>query len=98
MRSGKAAVDGTPGGGASESQWSLTFEVRKRYPAGSYFRILEMSQWSLTFEVRKRRVNTHNLFLPVCQSQWSLTFEVRKSDPGSFLSCRVRLVAMEPDL
>ena len=41
--------------GQPPSQWSLTFEVRKR---GRHAQISElewcMSQWSLTFEVRKR--------------------------------------------
>ena len=36
------------------SQWSLTFEVRKRC-GGSIQRCgVRSSQWSLTFEVRKR--------------------------------------------
>ena len=35
------------------SQWSLTFEVRKRAPGGSPKRPNTTSQWSLTFEVRK---------------------------------------------
>ena len=36
------------------SQWSLTFEVRKRRLEVSRRVIAEQSQWSLTFEVRKR--------------------------------------------
>ena len=36
------------------SQWSLTFEVRKRRASKMGFRIVSQSQWSLTFEVRKR--------------------------------------------
>ena len=37
----------------SVSQWSLTFEVRKRRLAQRSRVRLETSQWSLTFEVRK---------------------------------------------
>ena len=36
------------------SQWSLTFEVRKRRPIHGSGTIEVVSQWSLTFEVRKR--------------------------------------------
>ena len=38
-----------------KSQWSLTFEVRKRLAVAAHLlgRVFE-SQWSLTFEVRKR--------------------------------------------
>ena len=37
------------------SQWSLTFEVRKRHTAGAKTAGgKSVSQWSLTFEVRKR--------------------------------------------
>ena len=36
------------------SQWSLTFEVRKRWGEASGVTTGESSQWSLTFEVRKR--------------------------------------------
>ena len=59
------------------SQWSLTFEVRKRHftPLKPPWR--RWSQWSLTFEVRKRAfafVYRDQYFV----SQWSLTFEVRK--------------------
>ena len=60
-----------------ESQWSLTFEVRK----SGWFRrwrwSSSRSQWSLTFEVRKsgwfRRWRWSS-----SRSQRSLTFEVRK--------------------
>ena len=60
------------------SQWSLTFEVRKRlefhYEGFDAIR----SQWSLTFEVRKRSVLPSTYQLGGSLSQWSLTFEVRK--------------------
>ena len=36
------------------SQWSLTFEVRKRKAALNELLDALASQWSLTFEVRKR--------------------------------------------
>ena len=36
------------------SQWSLTFEVRKRGAELPQLLFIEESQWSLTFEVRKR--------------------------------------------
>ena len=36
------------------SQWSLTFEVRKRPPMTPQRTSKFTSQWSLTFEVRKR--------------------------------------------
>ena len=36
------------------SQWSLTFEVRKRWDTSPPFAGYTLSQWSLTFEVRKR--------------------------------------------
>ena len=39
---------------ARKSQWSLTFEVRKRLTVFFAFRQRKGSQWSLTFEVRKR--------------------------------------------
>jgi len=40
---------------AKRSQWSLTFEVRKRaWGEASGVTTGESSQWSLTFEVRKR--------------------------------------------
>ena len=79
------------------SQWSLTFEVRKRpilYLAGP---ISGTSQWSLTFEVRKRSPDRDPTW---CDdwSQWSLTFEVRKREEGYFAKARVNEVAMEPDL
>ena len=35
------------------SQWSLTFEVRKRMSCTSTRTVCCWSQWSLTFEVRK---------------------------------------------
>ena len=35
------------------SQWSLTFEVRKRIPDQLWEALTDWSQWSLTFEVRK---------------------------------------------
>ena len=39
----------------SWSQWSLTFEVRKRDRfVGDRGSVIVESQWSLTFEVRKR--------------------------------------------
>ena len=43
--------------GPDLSQWSLTFEVRKRGDTTVTLttRKPSMSQWSLTFEVRKRR-------------------------------------------
>ena len=39
------------------SQWSLTFEVRKRWAVSARAGMNDpTSQWSLTFEVRKRGV------------------------------------------
>ena len=61
----------------SWSQWSLTFEVRKRRPLSFHLRAVFASQWSLTFEVRKRRTWLA-MVAPEPSSQWSLTFEVRK--------------------
>ena len=59
------------------SQWSLTFEVRKR--RGARVRLPGIpSQWSLTFEVRKSPDHPLRGVPPVTTSQWSLTFEVRK--------------------
>ena len=61
------------------SQWSLTFEVRKRLHLmrpEMWYSIV--SQWSLTFEVRKSIIGELDL-VKVDGSQWSLTFEVRKS-------------------
>ena len=37
------------------SQWSLTFEVRKRTQTAPIRRPRDPPQWSLTFEVRKSR-------------------------------------------
>ena len=62
------------------SQWSLTFEVRKRC-GGSIQRCgARSSQWSLTFEVRKSHTDSASAGYSAW-SQWSLTFEVRKSSP-----------------
>ena len=38
----------------AQSQWSLTFEVRKRYAVRMPQGCFGPSQWSLTFEVGKR--------------------------------------------
>ena len=44
------------------SQWSLTFEVRKRKAALNELLDALASQWSLTFEVRKRAsVSQHGI-------------------------------------
>ena len=59
------------------SQWSLTFEVRKRYMYCHASKVLVSSQWSLTFEVRKRNM-APIIDFAASPSQWSLTFEVRK--------------------
>ena len=63
------------------SQWSLTFEVRKR-AVSTVLRtaFVSQSQWSLTFEVRKRCVAACTPDM-ADESQWSLTFEVRKRHP-----------------
>ena len=75
------------------SQWSLTFEVRKRHAEQMHIRhIIWQSQWSLTFEVRKRG-GTPILEDGMTLSQWSLTFEVRKRRSAS-----TSATAMEPDL
>ena len=55
MRSGKGKEMGTTLPGQLESQWSLTFEVRKRVLSVGNWYLPTMSQWSLTFEVRKRQ-------------------------------------------
>ena len=75
-------------GQLKESQWSLTFEVRKREPKPISGRPQwTKSQWSLTFEVRKRYSGTGVTQGAFFQSQWSLTFEVRKRDqPGHRLA------------
>ena len=62
------------------SQWSLTFEVRKRVDGIEDTRDLPQSQWSLTFEVRKRQIRNNPQLLIDAMSQWSLTFEVRKRE------------------
>ena len=79
------------------SQWSLTFEVRKRR-VGHRRRVRHGggSQWSLTFEVRKSGKHLGPA-QPKSGSQWSLTFEVRKSLCQSRKPTN-RQVAMEPDL
>ena len=55
MRSGKGALTEEVVAEAIQSQWSLTFEVRKRDAWRSITTRHAESQWSLTFEVRKRR-------------------------------------------
>ena len=80
------------------SQWSLTFEVRKRRPVVSSVRLLDGSQWSLTFEVRKRPDAVPNGTEAPATSQWSLTFEVRKRLDAGLVKWGRGQVAMEPDL
>ena len=80
------------------SQWSLTFEVRKRVIRGVCDQSCPKSQWSLTFEVRKRWQRGITC-LTGNWSQWSLTFEVRKSrDISLGIDVVGGDVAMEPDL
>ena len=43
------------------SQWSLTFEVRKRGIPKMQAILVDKSQWSLTFEVRKRMIFGMNI-------------------------------------
>ena len=64
------------------SQWSLTFEVRKRALGKSGLTGVNVSQWSLTFEVRKSATAAGGVSFDVIRSQWSLTFEVRKRRPS----------------
>ena len=80
------------------SQWSLTFEVRKR-AVSTVLRtaFVSQSQWSLTFEVRKRCVAACTPDM-ADESQWSLTFEVRKRLGTRHTPPGTRFVAMEPDL
>ena len=60
MRSGKGAFDKIKGlVTAPMSQWSLTFEVRKRTTSEHNPYDEYGSQWSLTFEVRKRFLLAH---------------------------------------
>ena len=47
-----------------QSQWSLTFEVRKRVAKIETVSWYNRSQWSLTFEVRKRRPRHHRRLHP----------------------------------
>ena len=54
MRSGKGGTWSTTKSNSRSSQWSLTFEVRKRPASDSESGQEAQSQWSLTFEVRKR--------------------------------------------
>ena len=58
MRSGKGGINGLAEKIGLKSQWSLTFEVRKRLAVAAHLlgRVFE-SQWSLTFEVRKSPAN-----------------------------------------
>ena len=69
MRSGKGGINGLAEKIGLKSQWSLTFEVRKRLAVAAHLlgRVFE-SQWSLTFEVRKRG----SRFL------WSLTTSITR--------------------
>ena len=80
-----------------QSQWSLTFEVRKRGGRGPRDLISVWSQWSLTFEVRKSWTTSTSAAV-VRKSQWSLTFEVRKSGDQGAGDDDGQVVAMEPDL
>ena len=79
------------------SQWSLTFEVRKRWRKAVGLSTPQKSQWSLTFEVRKR-IDPLRDGAAKSRSQWSLTFEVRKRPCDALLRAWDMAVAMEPDL
>ena len=79
------------------SQWSLTFEVRKRGQIQARPIRRHPSQWSLTFEVRKSIIMAP-IIPHVKVSQWSLTFEVRKRAAKARSRTASRTVAMEPDL
>ena len=47
-----------------ESQWSLTFEVRKSLTFQDMRRARAALQWSLTFEVRKRNFSMALSWIP----------------------------------
>ena len=81
------------------SQWSLTFEVRKRRAIWDASQQGSgESQWSLTFEVRKRMTAMRAAVITARSSQWSLTFEVRKRRRDEVADDDGLVVAMEPDL
>ena len=78
MRSGKGGDWEALWNNILASQWSLTFEVRKRWQrTDDRWQESEKSQWSLTFEVRKSS-QLDVALAAYLGSQWSLTFEVRK--------------------
>ena len=77
---------GTTLPGQLESQWSLTFEVRKRVLSVGNWYLPTMSQWSLTFEVRKRQHHGSPPGGGAHWSQWSLTFEARKRFLGAAMT------------